>query len=131
MHSPWLIVTPEPQNFFITSDNPGYFIDRSGSIHNTKVFDSNEMVDIKCFHFPLSPRHSLVILPVYDSYGDFVPINPFIKMVSVLDQDPRYQDFTLQANMITAKLCNRMILGSSKETLVKVRNMLNEEKVDQ
>lgn len=55
MKSKWTLMVSDGSSRFITTDNPGFSIDRMGKLHNTKFIE-----DAK-FYFPISPYYCIII----------------------------------------------------------------------
>jgi hypothetical protein len=100
----WIILETTIKNLFITSDNPGFCMDKQEIIHNT-----NFQGDFS-FLFPLTPLHCLLIRH---------ELQDNVKSIKSL----QFQEFNPEGvrltNISTCTIANKEIYSGSQETIQK------------
>lgn len=111
------ILETSKQMPFITSDNPGFFLDCNGQVHNLKFIDECGKVDFGGFFLALTPEKCLFLSPKRDN--DYSKTWRKLKYAPADSIMEKGKSFVEQYNLHTLDKCNDSIFSNDKEALEK------------
>lgn len=109
------ILQTEQENPFVTSDNPGFFVDQNGGIHNLNYYDEDGTVNFFGFFLPLTPKLCLFVSPKEDPNS-----SNSMRLIEYLSADSfigNSGSFVSEHNFWTLGHCNESVFANNKVVL--------------